>query len=74
MRGPFEYDIAANGWGDGSYLVIDAHVTVGALECTLECETIASAPYGPYQVVDFEQGLRKDVPLCCSLAPIRMRC
>jgi hypothetical protein len=60
VRGPFEYDIAANGWGDGSYLVIAAHVTVGDLECTLECETIASAPYGPYQVVATEQGLRKD--------------
>jgi len=60
VRGPFEFDLSENGWNDGSYLVIAAHADIGEQECTLDCETIAAAPYGAFVVTDFEQGLRKD--------------
>lgn len=60
VRGPFEYDLSDNGWFDGSNLVIAAHVDVGEEECTVDCVTIAPAPYGAFVVTDFEQGLRKD--------------
>ena len=29
-------------------------------ECTVDCVTIAAAPYGAFEVIGFEQGLRKD--------------
>jgi hypothetical protein len=60
VRGPFEFDLSDNGWDDGSYLVIAAHADIGELVCTVDCVTIAPAPYGAFQVIDYEQGLRKD--------------
>ena len=55
VRGPFEFNISANGWSVGSNLVIAAHVIVG----TMVCEDPVDAPYGPFQVIDYEQGLQK---------------
>ena len=59
-RGPFEFNLAENGWVDGSYLVIAAHADIGKITCTIDCVTIQPAPYGPFEVISAEQGDRKD--------------
>jgi len=60
VRGPFEFDLIENGWEDGSYLVIAAHADISELECTVNCVTLAIAPYYADEVIDYEQGLRAD--------------
>lgn len=59
-RGPFEFDLSASGWKDGSNLVIAAHADIGKITCTVDCVTIQPAPYGPFEVINAEQGDRKD--------------
>jgi len=52
----YTVEIDLGDWGFGAELIIAAHAVIEKIEC----ELVEEAPYSPSEVIDYEQGVRKD--------------